>query len=249
MSGGWVELRLYTILKDAAGAETVRVPCPPGGVTLGEALREAARTSGGLERALDAVSWEVYGLLDDGSRLALEDRVACGSRVHIIPPPSGGGVVVEARLLKPGEHVDIAGLVARAASASPANGAVAVFVGTVKSVVGGVRVEKLFYEAAWGVAERVIESILREEAGANGLSAAIVYHYTGERRPGETTIVAVVAGASRDNVYPGLQRVVDRVKREAPIWKVEYREGGVKAYILGDRVVTLVHPGRRPRAS
>ncbi|BAN89932.1 molybdopterin converting factor [Aeropyrum camini SY1 = JCM 12091] len=246
-----MELRLYTILRDAAGSEAVRIPCPPGGLTLGEALREAARASGGLGRALETISWEVYGLLDDGSRLSLEDRVGCGSRVHVIPPPSGGegGVVVEARLLKPGESVDIAGLVARAASASPANGAVAVFVGTVKAVVGGVRVEKLFYEAAEDVAARVIESILREEAAANGLSAAIVYHYTGERRPGETTIVAVVAGASRGNVYPGLQRVVDRVKREAPIWKVEYRERGVKAYILGDRVVTLSGPEPRSRAS
>ncbi len=232
-----VELVLYTILRDATGRPSVAVECREGD-SLRALLEKAARETRGLARALEAVSWNVYGLTDSGERVELDDMAPCGSRIHVVPPPSGGSPLVEARLVR-GGVVDVSELVSRAASAGGNVGAVAVFVGYVKGFSGGARVERLVYEAAEDVAGRVIEGILREEAEANGLAAAIVYHHVGVRLPGEQTIVAVVAGESRSNVYPGLQRVVDRVKREAPIWKVEYREGGVKAYILGDRVVEI----------
>lgn len=232
---GEVELVLYSALRDAVGSKTFKAPC---GYTLRRALEDLTSRSRAAARLLEEVGWSVYGLRDDGSRLDLDSELPCGGRVHVVLPPSGGALV-RARLLRGGEQLDLNSLIAEAASASRGAGAVAVFVGVVKGVVeGGVVVERLVYEDAGGLTERVMERIASEVASKHGLDAAMVYHYTGVRRPGEITIVAVVAGRSRLNVYPALQELVDRVKKEAPIWKAEHREGGEIVYILGDRIVS-----------
>lgn len=235
-------LKLYSILADSAGRREVRVPCG-GGDTLRSLLERASREAPGLEEALSAIGWSVYGLTGSGERVELDEEAPCGE-IHVVPPPSGGQRLVRARLLGEDEKVDVASVIAEAAAASSDTGAVAVFVGVVKGLNSGVVVEKLYYDAARGVAEKVIEGILREEAERHDLRAAIVLHYTGNRYPGDVTFIAVVSGRGRRNVFPALEAVVERVKREAPIWKVEYRADGSKAYILGDKVVKLEAAGR-----
>ena len=230
---GYSELVFYSALRDALGSESMVVPCSK---TLREVLESLASKHRSVEMLLKEVDWNVYGVRDDGSRVELDSRLPCGSRVHVVLPPSGGALI-DARILRRGDDVDLGDLVSLAASQSRASGAVAVFVGVVKGEVGGVRVNKLVYEDAGKAAEAVMRRIALEVAEKHELDAAIVYHYTGERLPGEKTIIAVVAGKSRLNVYPALQELVDRVKREAPIWKVEYRERGEVVYILGDRVI------------
>jgi len=237
---GEAVLRLYSILADGAGRREVRVPCS-GGETLRSLLERAAAEAPGLGEALRVIGWSVYGLTGEGERVDLDGVAPCGE-LHVIPPPSGGGRLVRARLLREDERVDLDSVVAEAAVSSD-TGAVAVFVGVVKGLNGGAVVEKLYYDAAPGVAEKVIERILREEAERHDLRAAIVLHYTGNRYPGEVTFIAVVSGRGRRNVFPALEAVVERVKREAPIWKVEYRADGSKAYILGDRIVRLEAAG------
>ncbi len=234
---GEAVLKLYSILADAAGRRELRVPCGSGD-TLRGLLERAAGEAPGLGEALKVIEWSVYGLTSEGVRVELDEEAPC-SEIHVVPPPSGGQRLIRARILREDEPVDVASVVAEASRVSSDTGAVAVFVGVVKGLNMGVVVEKLYYEAAEGVAEKVIEGILREEAERHDLRAAIVLHYTGTRLPGDVTFVAVVAGRGRRNVFPALEAVVERVKREAPIWKVEYRADGSKAYILGDRVVRL----------
>lgn len=232
-----IRLKLYTILRDYTGSGEIEVECREGD-TLKSLLNRASARHPGLSKALDVISWSVYGLTGEGLRVELDSTVECDGEIHLIPPPSGGGTMIEARLLDSGTNVDITSLIVKAASTSKRVGAVAVFTGVVKGFVEGAHVSKLYYEAADRlVAEKVIRSILEEESKKHGLTAAIVYHYTGTRMPGEVTIIAVVAGPSRTNVYLGLSSIVDRVKSEAPIWKIEYRVGGEKLYILGDRIV------------
>ena len=242
---GEAVLKLYSILADAAGRREIRVPCLEG-EKLRSLIERAASEAPGLGEALNVIEWSIYGLTSSGERVELDDKAPCGE-IHLVPPPSGGSRLVKARLLDEDETVDIASVVAEAGGVSSDTGAVAVFVGIVKGLNSGVVVEKLYYDAARGVAERVIEAILREEAERHDLRAAIVLHYTGNRYPGDVTFIAVVSGRGRRNVFPALEAVVERVKREAPIWKVEYRADGSKAYILGDRVVKLEAAGGEVR--
>ncbi len=112
-------------------------------------------------------------------------------------------------------------------------GGVEVFMGVVKGRVGGFKVEKLVYTAYKEVAERVLERIAREEAEKNSLEAVVILHRLGEVRPGEATVIIVAAGRGRDEVNRATRVIIDRVKKEAPIFKLEVREDG-EYWVIGD---------------
>jgi len=146
------------------------------------------------------------------------------------------GVVV--RLFRDDEVPDIGELVtelARECGVSGA-GALALFVGFVKGVVDGKHVEYLEYEAYEPVAVEVLEligrSILEKYKSVKSIH---IYHRVGRARPGELTLVALVVGVSRKDTMETLREVVERVKHEPPIYKLEVREDG-RFWVMGDGV-------------
>ena len=234
-------VRLYSIFKDAAGTAEVSVECPK---RLGELIEEL-RASSDIARAFSLVGDHFMVIDGDGKRLSPDSIVECGMIVHLIPLPSGGSKpAIEVGILSPGDPVDFNRIIRLFSSTSTDTGAVGLFIGVVRGLNKGSKVEKLNYDHVAGAAERVMESIAREEAEKWDLRGVGIYHYTGERSPGEYTLIVVVAGVSRRNIYPALESIVDRVKREVPIFKEEYREEG-KVYIVGDREITARHSPER----
>ncbi|MCX8195869.1 MAG: molybdenum cofactor biosynthesis protein MoaE [Acidilobaceae archaeon] len=223
-----VRVKLYSLFRDAMGSSELLIALPDGS-SVGDLL-EALMKDERFERAYRTLNGSLVVLDEEGGRLEREDKV--GPLVHLMPPPAGGAHV-EVGVLK-GSELDLAGVIGRLSKAS--RGAVAVFVGHVKGYNAGERVEGLYYEHSEELLERVLRRIAEEEARKWGLSGVAIYHYVGWRRVGEMTIAVAVAGGSRSEVLPALAEVVERVKHEAPIWKVEHRESG-KYYILGDKVI------------
>ena len=147
-----------------------------------------------------------------------------------------GGVVV--KLFRGDETPDIGKLIvslARECGASGA-GALAVFVGFVKGVVDGRRVEYLEYEVyepiAIEVLERIGHSVLEKYEGVKSVH---IYHCVGRAEPGELTLAVLVVGVSRKEAMEALKEVVERVKHEPPIYKLEAREDG-RFWVIGDGV-------------
>lgn len=237
----YVRVKLYSVFRDVAGLEEISVGCPK---RLGDLLDEIRSTR--LERAFSLVGDGFMVIDDEGSRIPHDQVIECGRTIHLIPSPSGGDLVVEVGVLKRGDAVDINALVERLSRSSSDTGAVAVFVGSVRGLNRGKRVEMLYYDHVEGALERVMESIAREEAGKWGLRGVAIYHYVGERRPGEYTLIVAVSGVSRTSVYPALESIVERVKREAPVFKIEYREGET-VYMIGDREVKAPKAARASR--
>ncbi|MCD6368467.1 MAG: molybdenum cofactor biosynthesis protein MoaE [Thermoproteales archaeon] len=102
-------------------------------------------------------------------------------------------------------------------------GAVLAFIGIVREFSEeGDKVVKLFYEAHPTLAEKTIEKIVEDAVKKYGLKDVIVEHKIGEAKVGETVFVVIVASKHREEGYRGLIEIVDRIKREAPIWKKEY---------------------------
>jgi molybdopterin synthase catalytic subunit/molybdopterin converting factor small subunit len=230
-----VRLRLYGILAAGAGGRVVEVD-ESGCGSVECLLRRAAAGNPGLARALEAVGWEVV-IVSGGRRLEPSEPPPKGGELQILPPASGGSAArVEAGILRPGEELDLDELVSRLAL--PGVGAVAVFVGVVRSPERGEEVEYLDYDYDERLTPAWLERLAREEAEAGGLRGVAVYHYVGRRRPGERTMIVAVAAPHRREALEALSRIVDRVKREAPIWKAEKR-GGRVYYHVGDREVTL----------
>lgn len=112
-------------------------------------------------------------------------------------------------------------------------GAIVIFVGVVKGVVDGVDVEVLKYEAYEELAERMLARIAEEEMRKHGLGAVAIYHRVGDLRPGDTTVYIVVAARGRREGFAAAAEILDRVKHEAPIYKLEVREDG-EFWVIGD---------------
>lgn len=227
-----VRVKLYSILRDSTGLGEVEVEIPRGSRV--SDLLETLMSIEGFRRAYEMIGGSLLLLDESGSRLE-GDSVVESKIVHVMPPPAGGSKIVEVGVLTEGDDFDVGALENRLAKARP-NGAIAIFVGRVKGVSGGERVLGLYYDHAEELLEATLRRIAEEEVAKWGLAGVAVYHYVGWRNVGEKTIIVAVVGDSRKAVYPALEEVVERVKREAPIWKVEYRESGAY-YILGDRIV------------
>jgi len=115
-------------------------------------------------------------------------------------------------------------------------GALAVFVGYVKGVVDGDFVEELEYTTYKPYAVKRMESIVKEEV-EKGVHEVRVLHRIGRLKPGETTMYILVSGLSRKIVISSLERILERIKHEAPIYKLEKTRTG-EYWVIGDKRVS-----------
>jgi molybdopterin synthase catalytic subunit len=70
--------------------------------------------------------------------------------------------------------------------------------------------------AAW---DRVVDDMRRQP----GIAAIETHLFTGRRQVGEDVMLVVVAGDIRENVFPVLERTVNRLKTEAVLKKEKTR--------------------------
>ena len=121
--------------------------------------------------------------------------------------------------------IDAAALLAEVAARG--RGATVLFLGTVRDRQAGRAVAGIDYAAYEPMAERVLAAIERElDAGGEGLALRIV-HRLGALAVGEASIAIAAAAPRRDAAFAAARRALERVKREAPIWKLErYADGG-----------------------
>jgi molybdopterin synthase catalytic subunit len=129
------------------------------------------------------------------------------------------------------EPIDAAALVARVAAAG--RGATVLFLGTVRDHdprAAGRAVVGIDYSAYEPMAERVLASIERQlAAGHDGLAVGVV-HRLGALAVGEASIAIAAASPRRDAAFAAARRALERVKREAPIWKLERYVDGSTAW-------------------
>jgi molybdopterin synthase catalytic subunit len=105
-------------------------------------------------------------------------------------------------------------------------GAVASFLGTVRSPNKGRRVLYLEYEAYEPLAIRVFERI-RDEMAAEWPDAALALHHRiGRLGPGEVSVAIAVSSPHRAAAFAACRYAIERVKQIAPIWKRETFDGG-----------------------
>jgi MoaE-MoaD fusion protein len=194
-----VSVRLFAGLRERAGSAHVDVELPDDATVadLLAALELAPRS------CVAAINREYA---DAGTRIAPGDEVA------LVPPVSGGaGEVRHVRVT--GDPLDVAAL--SAAVRDDRAGAVVLFEGVTREVA------ELDYEAYVEMAEPMLARIAGEEAARHGLCAVAVEHRTGTVPLGEPSVIVAASAAHRGEAFAGARAVIDRVKAEAPIWKVE----------------------------
>jgi len=199
-----VSVRLFAGLRERAGSERIEVELPED-ATVGDLLAamELAPRS-----CVAAINREYA---------AADARIAPGDEVALVPPVSGGDGAVRRIRVTP-EPLDLAAV--SAAVRDSRAGAVVVFEGVTREV------DELDYEAYVEMAEPKLAAIAAEEAERHGLCAVAVEHRVGTVPLSEPSVLVAVSAGHRGEAFAGARAVIDRVKAEAPIWKVEVTAEG-----------------------
>ena len=199
-----ISVRLFAGLRERAGADHVELDLPDDARAV-DVLRAMGLEPGQCIVALD----REYASADE--------RVRPEHEVALIPPVSGGSDVV--RLVDVTEApLDIATVAA--AVRDPSAGAVVTFEGVTREV------EALDYEAYVEMAREKLRAIGAEEASKHGLAAVALVHRVGRVPLSEPSVIVAASAGHRGEAFSGARALIDRVKAEAPIWKVELTPEG-----------------------
>lgn len=117
-------------------------------------------------------------------------------------------------------------------------GAIGIFIGVVRGETGEGIVEKLELEAYEEEAQAVLESICADLSREKGIVDVQIHHLLGEFESGEELVYVLVAGGHRTDVFPVLQKAVERFKKEVPVFKKEYvsrKDGKAVSYWIGEK--------------
>jgi len=199
-----ISVRLFAGLRERAGADHVELDLPDD-ARASDVLAAMGMRPGQCIVALD----REYAPADAPVRADQE--------VALIPPVSGGSDAV--RLIDvTDEPLDLAAVAA--AVRDPRAGAVVCFEGVTRDV------EALDYEAYVDMAREKLAAIGAEEAERHDLCAVALVHRTGRVPLSEPSVIVAASAAHRGEAFAGARALIDRVKAEAPIWKVELTDQG-----------------------
>ncbi len=207
-----VTVLFFAVAREVAGRDAETLPASPG--TVGALRSDLATRHPALARVLPRCRLAVnQEFVDDAA------TVPEGAEVAVIPPVSGGSgrFRVVDRPLQLEEVV--------AAVAGPDAGGLVTFRGDVRGTSRGRRVVRLEYEAYVPMAERKLAEIGAAVEAEHGARVAVV-HRVGVLAPGEAAVVIAAAAPHRAPAFRACEATIERLKRDAPIWKREVYEDG-----------------------
>jgi molybdopterin converting factor subunit 1 len=205
-----VSVRLFAGLRERAGADRLEVELPED-ARVADVLAAMASTPVGALGPRECV------VAVNREYASADEPVRAGDEVALVPPVSGGGGPVR-RVRVTGEPLDLAAVAA--AVRDPRAGAVVVFEGVTREVA------QLEYEAYTEMAGSRIEAIAAEEAARYGLCAVAIEHRTGTVPLSEPSVIVAASAPHRGEAFAGARALIDRLKAEAPLWKVEVGDQG-----------------------
>lgn len=195
----------------------------------------------------------------NGRYVEVAERLAAGDELAVIPPIAGGSdgpAAPEPAAHEPGQGGGRRRRLAvtadplhdgllhelRADMATPADGAVTMFLGQTRESPGtpapgqeadaarvaGQRVIGLSYEAFEPMVLSVLNDIADEMESRFGVRRIAIVHRVGEVPVGEVSVAIVVASPHREAGFAACRYAIEELKARAPIWKAErYADGSV----------------------
>ena len=124
---------------------------------------------------------------------------------------------------------------ALAAVVMPSAGGNVLFVGTARATTDGLVTERLEYEAHEPLALAVLARLRDESIEQFGLEGCRIENRLGTVEPGEASVVVAVSSPHRLAAFAASEWLMDRIKREVPIWKREHRPDGGGEWVHGDQ--------------
>jgi len=106
------------------------------------------------------------------------------------------------------------------------SGGIDVFIGVTRDHSGSRSVTTLTYEAYEPMAIKVMEKIEQEARTRWPLNEVAMIHRLGEVRLSEASVVIAVSAAHRNEAFEACRYLIDQLKKEVPIWKIEHFADG-----------------------
>jgi molybdopterin synthase catalytic subunit len=213
-----VTVRLFAILRERAGRDSVEIELPEG-ATVDDAFERLAAAPG-LGELVGRMPLRMAVNREYASGGA---TIAPGDELAVIPPISGGAPRTHARVTD--EPVSAERLTAWVGD--PGAGGIVTFQGVTREVAS------LDYESYREMAEERIAAILADCVERHGLLAAAAEHRVGRVPRGEPGVVVAVSAGHREEAFAGAREAIDRIKAEAPIWKRELDATGAGEWVEG----------------
>jgi molybdopterin synthase catalytic subunit len=214
-----VSVRLFAILRERAGRDSVEIELPEG-ATVGDAFARLAETPG----LADLVERMPLRMAVNREYASAGAPISPGDELAVIPPISGGAPArTHARVTDEPLSADRLS----AWVGDPGAGAIVTFQGVTREVAS------LDYESYREMAEERMAAILVDCAERHGLLAAAAEHRVGSVALGEPGVVVAVSAGHRGEAFEGAREAIDRIKAEAPIWKRELDAAGDGDWVEG----------------
>lgn len=120
------------------------------------------------------------------------------------------------------DEIKLDGLIDDLKSSSKNVGCIILFIGIVRGEsVTGNSVSHLYYEAYGELAIKKMQEIVSDAVDGDRVFSACIHHALGKIDVGRETMYVGVAAKHRSEGFKALQRMIDRIKSEVPIWKRE----------------------------
>lgn len=195
----------------------------------GEAFRARGRAAtplADLSRAVAGSMGRTLVVAVPGSRAAVADALAVLGPLldhahHVMAGADHRGLVREA---------PITATEAEAAVRQDDAGAVVVFEGRVRDHDHDRSVASLRYEGH-PEADLILQEVVSQTRGLPGVLAATALHRVGELAIGELAFVAAVSAAHRGEAFAACAWLVDAVKDQLPVWKLQRFADGSEEWV------------------
>jgi molybdopterin synthase catalytic subunit len=119
------------------------------------------------------------------------------------------------------EDFDAGAEIARLTHGNHGIGGVCSFIGLVRDMAGGEKIDSMELEHYPGMTEKELTRIEAEANDRWPLEATLIIHRHGPMKPGDQIVLVVAASAHRKAAFEACEFLIDFLKTKAPFWKKE----------------------------
>jgi molybdopterin synthase catalytic subunit len=215
-----IKVLFFASVRELFGVSSLEVEVPEGAKIFDLDLKLREMQKGLAEIPFVYAKNRAYATAEEGLR--------DGDEVALVPAISGGEPPAFAFTME-----EINPRVLEEYARSDADGALVTFVGVTRNHHEGKNVATLSYEAYEDMVLPLMERLLFETRQKLEVGQVFVRHRLGEVRIGEASIVVVVAAPHRGPAFEAAREIMDRIKKEIPIFKKETLLGDQGSHWVG----------------
>jgi molybdopterin synthase catalytic subunit len=119
---------------------------------------------------------------------------------------------------------------------APGVGGSVLFIGTVRDNSEAGKVDRIFYDAYPPMAEKKLIEIEEDVARKWPMVSIRLQHRIGELKVGDVSVAVAASAPHRAESFEACRYAIERIKREAPIWKKERLADGSEAWVEGHAI-------------